>query len=249
MFKIALCDDNEQFIKIENEILQDYFDSCGEEYYVDSFCSGAELLRNSEKLANYNLILLDCEMPDMNGLEVAKRICEMNIKTPVAFSTNYYDFTIMGYHYGIVRYLVKSEDSFKDNIIECIEHVKTIKKENDHLSLKVDGIMHTYNQKDIVLIASEKHYLTIYIRFRDGEKWNCSEIRVRMKIEDLVPEMCSSFLRVHQRNMINMDYIVEFTPYHVVINTGSQSRMNVSMTVRNKRELQKKYYAYKGSLQ
>jgi LytTr DNA-binding domain. len=69
-----------------------------------------------------------------------------------------------------------------------------------------------------------------------------------MRIEDISGSLSSSFLRVHQRNIINMDYIEEFTSYFVVIYTSYKTKKNVSMTVRKKKELQKKYYSYKGSI-
>ena len=248
MFRIALCDDNEQFIKFENEIIQDYFLSSGENCSIDSYNCGADLLKDENKLANYNLILLDCEMPDVSGLEAAEVIREKGINVPIAFSTNYYDFTIKGYHYGLVRYLVKTEDSFRDNIIECIKYVKSIKKENEYLSIKVNGVMQTYKQSDIVWITSDKHYIKLFVKNEAEGTWNCSEIKVRMKLEDITDSLSSAFLRVHNRNIVNMDYISEFSPYFVVLNTSSQTKTNISMTVRNKRDLQKKYYAYKGSL-
>ena len=51
MFRIALCDNDEQFLKKEYEIIQEYFSSSGEEYSVDSYCSGAELIKNTNKLS------------------------------------------------------------------------------------------------------------------------------------------------------------------------------------------------------
>jgi len=248
MFRIALCDDNEQFIDMERSIIEKYFTSIGEDCNIDSYYNGADLISNENKLADYNLILLDCEMPVMTGLEVSEHIRKLSISVPIAFSTNYYDFTIKGYHYGIVRYLVKTEDSFADNIIECIKYVRTIKKENEFITIKIEGAMQSFRQKDIVLIASEKHYLSFYIKNGAKDSWYCSEVKVRMKLEDIEQNLGSNFLRVHQRNIVNMDFITEFTSYNVVISTGFQSQKSVSMTVRNKKDLQKKYYSYKGSL-
>lgn len=248
MFRIALCDDNEQFIKFENEIIQDYFLSSGENCSIDSYNCGADLLKDENKLANYNLILLDCEMPGISGLEAAEVIRKKGINVPIAFSTNYYDFTIKGYHYGLVRYLVKTEDSFRDNIVECIKYVRSIKKENEYLSIKVNGVMQTYKQSDIVWITSDKHYIILYIKNGEDESWRCSEIKVRMKIEDITDNLSSAFMRVHLRNIVNMNYVVEFSSYFVVINISSKDKKNVSMTIRNKQKLMKEYYAYKGSL-
>ncbi len=248
MFRIALCDDNEKFISLEKEIVSEYFSSSNEKCYIDAYNCGSDLIDDENKLANYNLILLDCEMPGMSGLEAAQIIREKGINVPIAFSTNYYDFTIKGYHYGLVRYLVKTEDSFRDNIIECIKYVKSLKAESEHLSIKVDGVMQTFRQSDIVWITSDKHYLHFYIKNEVNGAWHCSELKVRMKIEDIIGILGSAFLRVHQRNIVNMNYIVEFTSYFVVIDISSKDRKNVSMTIRNKPKLQKAYYVYKGSL-
>ncbi len=248
MFRIALCDDNEQFLKTESEMICEYFSLIHEEYSVDSYKSGAELIKDESKLAQYDLILLDCEMPEMTGLEVAEFIRNRGINTPIAFSTNYYDFTIKGYHYGLIRYLVKTEASFRDNIIECIKYVKSLDQENERLTIKVNGITQSYKLKNIVWITSDKHYLTIYVREEKEGYWSCSTVKVRMKIEDITGDLSSAFLRIHQRNIVNMDYIAGFSAYFVDIYIGPNVKKNVSMTVKNKRLLQKKYYAYKGSL-
>ena len=44
MFRIALCDDNEQFIDMERSIIEEYFTSIGEECNIDSYYNGADLI-------------------------------------------------------------------------------------------------------------------------------------------------------------------------------------------------------------
>lgn len=244
MFKIVLCDDNDVFLRIENEIVNNYFASIDEKCQIVSYTNGIDLL-NDDDIDEYNLILLDCEMPGISGLEVAERLRKNGKNVPIAFSTNYYDFTIKGYHYGIVRYLVKTESAFKENIIECIEYVRKINRENEYLSIKADGTIQTIKQADIVLISSDKHYLTFYVKNGNELDWHCEEVKARMKFDDIIEELSSRFIRIHQRNYVNMDYIIEIGSYNIIASIGSQTKRKVSMTVRNKKDIQKQYYLYK----
>lgn len=66
---IAICDDEPIFCKeIKKKILE-----IRPEYETDIFFSGKELLETS---AYYDMVFLDIEMPEQNGMETARIFCQ-----------------------------------------------------------------------------------------------------------------------------------------------------------------------------
>lgn len=67
--KLIVVDDNKSFLEAVTFFLEEKL------HYnvIDQFSSGGDLL-SSSKLNQADIILLDIEMPDMNGFEVAKRL-------------------------------------------------------------------------------------------------------------------------------------------------------------------------------
>lgn len=75
--KILIVDDNKINIKIAEKLLKHY-----DFVETDSALSGAEALKKTEE-TNYDLILLDIMMPEMDGVEILHRLRAMNFKNPI----------------------------------------------------------------------------------------------------------------------------------------------------------------------
>lgn len=75
--KILIVDDNKINIKIAEKLLKHY-----DFVETDSALSGAEALKKTEE-TNYDLILLDIMMPEMDGVETLHRLRAMNFKNPI----------------------------------------------------------------------------------------------------------------------------------------------------------------------
>ena len=80
----------------------------GKQYDVVLAESGEAAL-NKLKTENIDLVLLDIEMPDMNGIETSERMKALPVKVPVIFLTasGYEDDVMSAIRLGAVNYLKK----------------------------------------------------------------------------------------------------------------------------------------------
>ncbi len=110
MAKIAIIDD-------ENDILDvlDKFLSRFGELTIDKYNNPVEAL-NKVQNGNYDLILLDIMMPQMDGIEFLKKIKESNPDIIVIMMTAYttLERTIEAHKYGAKNYLTKPFKSLKE---------------------------------------------------------------------------------------------------------------------------------------
>ena len=106
-YKIGICDDN--------SIDRDYLSSvvtewaAGREHTVqaETFPSAEAFLFHYANEKDYDILLLDIEMKDMNGIELAKRIRLNNAWVQIVFITGYPDFISEGYEVSALHYLMK----------------------------------------------------------------------------------------------------------------------------------------------
>lgn len=98
--KILIADDEPDIVSM----LSSFFDSKG--YRVLTASSGAETLKQVEH--NPNIILLDINMPDLNGLEVCRRIRD-HVACPILFLTARIEDSdkVKGFSVGGDDYVVK----------------------------------------------------------------------------------------------------------------------------------------------
>ncbi|MFU8819705.1 MAG: response regulator [Desulfurivibrio sp.] len=101
MKKILLVDDEESIHLLYREELEE------EGYTVHSALTGEEAL---EKLGiiNPDLIILDINMPGMNGIEALRRIKEINPAIPVILCSAYQEFKQDLASWASEEYIVKS---------------------------------------------------------------------------------------------------------------------------------------------
>ena len=83
---IALCDDDKITLNNEVAIIKDVLDEKNIEYVIDTYGSPQELLRSD---TSYNIIFLDIEMDEMNGINLAEEISATNKGCLFFFVTNY----------------------------------------------------------------------------------------------------------------------------------------------------------------
>lgn len=99
--KILLVDDEEGIQLLYREEFED------EGYSVDSAINGEEALEKF-KASPPDLVILDINMPGMNGIEVLRQMKEMNAELPVILSSAYQEYKEDFGTWASEEYIVKS---------------------------------------------------------------------------------------------------------------------------------------------
>jgi DNA-binding response OmpR family regulator len=112
--KILVIDDDEDICYLVKNLLQDEFE-------VKAAMNGKQGLKELEN-NNYDLVLLDIMMPDMDGYEVMEIIKEKTQDIPIIFlsAKDSTSDLILGFKKGAARYITKPIDTH-----ELIHEIKT----------------------------------------------------------------------------------------------------------------------------
>lgn len=103
MKKILLVDDDESIQLLYNEELNE------EGYEVISAIDGEEALEKFQQQP-VDLVILDIQMPGMNGIEVLRRMKTINPEIPVILSSAYTEYKQDLSSWASDEYVVKSAD-------------------------------------------------------------------------------------------------------------------------------------------
>ena len=94
-------------------------------------------------LVEYDLILLDMNMQEKNGIEVAKELRSQKIETPIIYISAYIEMAPYGYVVNAFRYLLKNdlEETFcfamDDVMKELKHHLETIEVRTENVQIEL----------------------------------------------------------------------------------------------------------------
>jgi PAS domain S-box-containing protein len=126
-YNILLTEDDKINQMVINRILKE------RGYYVDNACNGLEAIQMCEK-NSYDVILMDIQMPLMDGIEATKRIREKDKRTPIIAITAY---ALKG---DRERFLAQGMDGYVakpirvEDLFSSIEKCLSFNKSNEDLS-------------------------------------------------------------------------------------------------------------------
>lgn len=193
--RVALCDDDITQLNETRRQIESVYRSL--DLLIYTFTDGRELIKSLGNVT-YDLIILDIEMPEADGLTVAEKIREHGCKTALVFLTSHVEYAIKGYEVNALRYLTKpvKENQLKEIINHIIDENSSVKK----LSVKYDDEIILLNVSDIFYLEAQNQN----VRIVTGEK----EYITRYNIKDYESELQNYyFMRCHRSYIVNLSHV------------------------------------------
>lgn len=161
---------------------------------------------------NVDVIFLDINMPELDGMSLGKIITKLNPDLKIIFITAYKDYAAEAFEIKAFDYLLKPYSEARINeVLSNLENSKisSVPKENN----KLNKITVMLGEKMIVLSIDEICYIEIIEKesliytkdFSYTSKLNLS------KWEELLPK--NKFYRTHRSYIVNLDKIREIEPW------------------------------------
>ena len=217
MLKIAICDDEKYFGEKIKSILADYMNEKQIPYEVTFFNSGKEFIKSGIEVMNYQILFLDINMEQMDGIETAKYVRKYTEECFIVFVTAYMDYTLDGYKVGAVRYLLKGTDHFAESMYECLDTILSkMNRKSVTRKMQFNEGVRVVPFDRIIYIESRLHKLEYHIMEEKEQIYTCygklNEIEQEYKNE--------GFIRLHQSFLVNMHYIERLEHYAAVLGNG-----------------------------
>lgn len=150
-----------------------------------------------------NLLFLDIQMPELNGLEFSRMV---DPQTRIVFTTAFGQYAIDGYRVNALDYLLKpiSYPDFLQAANKALQWFDLVQKpeEKESIYVKSDYKLVQIELKKILYIEGLKDYIKIYLE--DSTKPILSLMSMK-SMEELLP--ANRFMRVHRSYIVQKEKI------------------------------------------
>lgn len=234
MLKIAICDDDTQFLELFERILATEFSIREQAVEIHMYDNGKSLIEHIEKGKQlYHIIFLDVEMPEVNGFQVAARLQEINTGFLLLFTTFIEHSSREGYRYGAYRYIFKNR--LTDEINEA---VSSILKKLNNLSNGLETITFKYRNSGVI------EDLTVCkddILFLKREKSRRVILKTIVSEYDLLVKPlteyssilnCANFYTIMRNFIVNFNHVQELDDEYFILTSGARVPLGIKREVK-----------------
>jgi len=233
MLRFVVCEDNQEFLNRLGNVITKVMMPYNFEYKVNKFTQyNEEVEKIILKTDEIKIYILDIELPEVSGLEIASMIREDDLESIVIFVTSHPEF---------------KNDIFYSRLL-AIDYISKVKFWEERFEKTIDYTIKTLNKKNVLMFEYNYNsyripYDTItYIeKITDNKKCliytednNCFEIITTMS--DLLNKLGPNFFRTHKSCIVNLDKIKEIN-YADNIITFTNGSSGYLLSNRNKKDL------------
>lgn len=176
------------------------------------FQNGYEFLDAEEE---FDAVLMDIDMPGLNGMEVAEKLREKNKTIDIIFTTNLPQFAVDGYKVQALDFVIKPVTF--PNLSFAMEKVVEKKRNivNGSFFLRIGGFARRIHNEEVLYIEMVNHYIVLH-------ETDMEPVRIRgslKMIDDLLnPEI---FVKINSGIIINISKVSSFENGLVLMEDGS----------------------------
>lgn len=197
MLRVAIVEDDALY----GEQLDRFTKQYGEEHSIEIsttvFGDGTDIIDRYEPV--WDIILMDIEMPKMNGLEAARQIRRMDESVLIIFITNMAQYAIQGYEVAALDYVLKPINYFAFSMKMRRACSLLNRKNKKSVLLQVEGETKRVAADTIRYIEVADHQLIYHTV--DGDHQVFGTLK---KLED---ELGEGFVRCNQCYLVNLRFV------------------------------------------
>ena len=205
-----------------------------------ALCSNAIEAKELLKTEQVDLLFVDINMPDINGIDIVRGLTDPPL---VIFTTAYSEYALEGFRLNAVDYLLKpfSFDDFsraaekacslrelhrmrdeRAASVSTIESIDEASDNNDYISIKSDYKVNLVRYNDIIYIESVGEYIRLHLK--DGSK-----LTTLFRLKNMETELPQkNFMRVHRSYIVNIDYVSSFARGKIYLSNGDYVPISIN---------------------
>lgn len=207
---IAICDDsNRDAAMLENSLYEIILQKSGLDLEVDVYNDPLKFLSNY-RAGEYSILFLDIEMPEENGIQLAKRLRVVDRDILIIYLTSYEVYMKESFEVQPFRYMLKPVN--KEELHKVFyQAIDAILENNDYIIFTSNQITYQVPTKNILYATVDKgRKIRLVTEAESYEYYG--------KIGELEEKWAhTSFARIHTGYLVNMNYIKKLTSTEIYL--------------------------------
>lgn len=219
---IVICDDELEICSQVENLLMEILTEKAIEYNIDVYNIGKTLCEEMKR-TEYDLVFLDIELPEMNGVDIGRFIREElgNERVQIAYISAKEGYAMELFEYRPINFLVKPLD--KEKIERIIRKYLIVTEQDNHIfTYKKGANFYKIALSNIVYFEGRGRKVAIVTNEGEDEFYDSMD-SVYQKVKG------HKFLFIHKSTIVNYEYVKKMGYEEVVMIGGkvfsiSQSR-------------------------
>ena len=210
-YKAAVCDDSAADRQYLSDLVRQWARSAGHTVTIAEFPSAESFLFHYAEEKDYDILLLDIEMGNMDSITMARRLRRENDTVQIVFITGYSDYIAEGYEVDALHYLMKPTG--RDKLFSVLDRAaEKLKKNEKVLTLETGGETIRIPVYQIRYADVQGNYVTIHASV---------DVTVKMTLRELASELDDRFYRAGRSLIINLTRISRVTKTEIRLSDGT----------------------------
>lgn len=209
MINVALVEDDLQYQEELIGFLQRFEQENQEKFRIATFSDGREITAHYS--ADYDLILMDIEMQEMDGMTAAEKIREQDREVVIIFITNMPQYVMKGYTVDALDYVLKplTYFAFSQRISRALNRMTH--RMRKYISIPIRSGVVKLDISQITYVEIMNHSLVYHtVKERYECKGSLTDAAARLEPEH--------FFRVSNCYLVNLEYVDSVQGSDVTVN-------------------------------
>lgn len=214
MLNIAICDDDGSFAGSLEELLWRMGKTYGLRLEIDVYLDGSSLVKEVLNGRRYDIICLDIQMKEMDGVEAARQIRKLDRIVELIYVTSYDSYMKEVFEVTPSGFIVKplNQKEFETTFYRVLQTV-----------IGQDACYRfRYNKEEYKLLIRDILYFTSDLRktyiIEEGGRY--MEYRKLNDISNILGQGNNMFVRIHKSYLVNYRHVVRFSYGSVELSNG-----------------------------
>ncbi len=211
MIKVAICEDNETQLTSLYNLTKEIFDNLNLQYIIIKFADGNNLLKSTY---NFHIYLLDIQLNDSSGIDIAKKIQLHDKNAIIIFVTALKDYIFDAFDLRAFNYILKpiNKNRYKNILYSA---VNSLQKEDKFILAKYNGYSSKILFNDITYIESLKRKIKVHTLTNVFEYY--------YKLSDIEKELAGdNFFRCHKSYIVNLKFVQSYNNTNIILENGQE---------------------------
>lgn len=208
-YRIAICDDKQEDREYVQQLTARWAQQRGNQVEMTEFCSAEQFLFSCPQ-PDFDLLLLDIEMGEMDGVSLAKQVRRTNELMQIVFITGYSDYITEGYEVAALHYLMKPVKEEKLFVV-LDRAVERLHKNTKVLTLETSEEMVRVPLYQVSALEVQRNYVTVHAR---------QDYTVKKSLSELMEQLDERFFRVGRSAVVNLNDISRVTRSDIYLTDG-----------------------------
>lgn len=226
MLRFIICEDNTGFLQKTAEVVHRIMMPYEFEYKVSKFPGYSKDIDKIIKAKNEQKVyILDVEMPDVSGLEIASMVREIDTESIIIFLTSYPEYKNDVFYSRLLAldYIQKGA-LWNDRLEDTLKYTLKMVNRNKSLQFKHSSNTYRIELKDINYIEKVQDQKKCIIYTEDGKQYPISET-----LKEIEKQVGPLFYKSHKSFLVNVENIKHINyPENLIIFQSNHSEYLIS---------------------